>query len=499
MTTTTAAPNQARNPKVQAWLDARKPETLLIGGEWVAAESGKTFDTVNPTTEQVLASVSQAGPEDVEAAVTAARAAFESGPWSQMAPNERARLLRNLAGLMEENVAELAELETLDNGMTIGTAQAFMQVAIESIYYYAGAVQQVFGSTAPSAPGNFNYILRQPLGVVGAIIPWNAPVTAASWKIGPALAAGNTMILKPAESTPLTAIRLGELITEAGFPPGVFNLLTGFGPEVGQPMADHYGIDKLTFTGSVGTGRGILHAAANTNLKRVTLELGGKSPNIIFPDADMDAAVANSLAGFATISGQVCVAGTRLFVQRDVKDEVVEALTGAAESLTVGDPLDPATTMGPLANKAQFDRVQSYFEVGKGEGAVAKAGGETVDRPGYFVKPTVFDGVENSMRIAQEEIFGPVVSVIPFSDEYDAVLQGNDTTYGLAAAVWTRDISRAHTVARQIQAGTVWINTYLQLDPTMPFGGFKESGLGREFGPDWYQHFTEEKSVFVKL
>ncbi|MEU6561608.1 aldehyde dehydrogenase family protein [Nocardia nova] len=497
MTATTApVTGQARNPKVAQWLGNRRPG-LLIGNEWVPAKSGKTFATVNPATEQVLALVAEADRPDVDAAVASARAAFE-GPWSTLGPAQRARILRTFASLIEEHTDELAELETLDNGMTIATAKAFIGVAVESMFYFAGAAQQIFGQTAPSAPTNFNYVLREPIGVVGAITPWNAPICANVWKIAPVLAAGNTMILKPAEQTPLTALRLGELGMAAGLPPGVLNILTGFGPGAGSSISEHPGIDKITFTGSVETGRRILHAST-VNLKRVTLELGGKSPNIVFPDADMEGALANSLAGFSTISGQVCVAGTRLFVQRDIKDEFVENLSAVAANIKVGDPLDPGTTMGPLASAEQFERVKGYLDIGRSEGAVAASGGSAIAGKGYYVQPTIFDGVDNSMRIAQEEIFGPVVSVIPFTDEYDAVLQGNDTTYGLAAAVWTRDVSRAHQVARRIKAGTVWINTFLELDPTMPFGGYKESGLGREFGANWYQAYTEEKAVFVKL
>ncbi|MET9328113.1 aldehyde dehydrogenase family protein [Tsukamurella sp. NPDC003166] len=497
--TTALAPGAdlARNPKVRQWLADHRP-VLLIDNEWVPAKSGKTFETINPTNGQVLSIAAEADRADVDEAVKAAGRAFTEGPWSKMGPGEKARILRTFAGLIEANVDELAELEALDNGMTLATAKAFISVAVESLYYFAGAAQQIFGQTAPSAPTNFNYVLREPIGVVGAITPWNAPICANIWKIAPILAAGNTMVLKPAEQTPLTALRLGELAIEAGLPAGVLNIVTGFGPGAGSAIAEHPQIDKVTFTGSVETGRSILHASTG-NLKRITLELGGKSPNIVFPDADMSSAVATSLAGFATISGQVCVAGTRLFVQQDVKDEFVENLSTFAAGIKVGDPLDPETTMGPLASKEQFDRVTGYLDVGRAEGASVAVGGEVIGDQGYFVQPTVFDGVRNDMRIAQEEIFGPVVSVIPFSDEYDAVLQGNDTTYGLAAAVWTRDVSRAHTVARRIKAGTVWINTYLELDPTMPFGGYKQSGIGREFGANWYQHYTEEKSVFLKL
>ncbi len=494
---TSPARNQARSPKVHKWLDERKP-TLLINNEWVPAKSGKTFESINPATEQVLGRAAEADKADVDEAVRAAQAAFEAGPWSRMAPRERARVLRRLAASIEENLDELAELETLDNGMTLATAKGFVGMAAETLYYFAGAVQQVFGQTAPSAPSSLNYVLREPIGVVGAITPWNGPLATATWKIGTALAAGNTIILKPAEQTPLTAVRLGELAIEAGLPAGVLNVLTGFGPGAGSSIAEHPGIDKVSFTGSVEVGRSILHASAG-NLKRVTLELGGKSPNIVFPDADMEAALSNSLAGFCMLSGQVCIAGTRLFVQQDMKEEFVERLSTVASAIKTGDPFDPDTTMGPLASQEQYDRVRGYLDAGKTEGAIARTGGNLVDGSGYFVQPTIFDGVQNSMRIAREEIFGPVVSIIPFTDEYDAVLQGNDTTYGLGAAVWTRDVSRAHTVARKLKAGTVWINTYHGLDPTMPFGGYKQSGLGREFGANWYQHYTEEKSVYVKL
>jgi acyl-CoA reductase-like NAD-dependent aldehyde dehydrogenase len=495
--TSASTAGQPRNRKVVQWLTNRQA-ALLINNEWVPARSGKTFPTINPATEQVLAMAAEADNADVDAAVKAAGAAFTDGPWSRMGPAERARMLRRFAGAIEENIDELAELETLDNGMTVATARGFIEMAVESIYYFAGAAQQIFGQTAQSAPTNLNYVLREPVGVVGAITPWNAPICANAWKIAPALAAGNTVILKPAEQTPLTALRLGELGIEAGLPAGVLNILTGFGPRAGAAIAEHPLINKISFTGSAATGRAVLRASAG-NLKRVTLELGGKSPNIVFADANMDDALVNAVAGFVTISGQVCVAGTRLFVQRDIKDEFVERLSTQVDSITVGDPLDPSTTMGPVASAEQFERVSEYLRIGRAEGATATAGGSPVDRVGYFVQPTVFDNVDNSMRIAQEEIFGPVVSVIPFADEHDAVLQGNDTTYGLAAAVWTRDVTRAHSVARKIKAGTVWINTFGEIDPTMPFGGYKESGVGREFGANWYQHYTEEKSVFLKL
>jgi acyl-CoA reductase-like NAD-dependent aldehyde dehydrogenase len=487
----------ARNPKVREWLASVQPR-LLINNEWVPARSGKTFETINPASEQVLAVVAEGGQADVDDAVKAARRALEEGAWSRMGPADRSRLLRRFAGLMEEHADELAELESLDNGMTLGTAHIFLSLSIETMYYFAGAASLVTGHTMASDPSFFNYSIREPIGVCGAITPWNGPIIMAAFKIGPALAAGNTLILKPAEQTPLTAMRLAELAVEAGFPEGVLNLITGYGETAGAAITGHPGIDKVAFTGSTEVGKQIL-AASTGNLKRVTLELGGKSPNIVFPDANMELALPSSMVGFSIVSGQVCVAGTRLFVQRDFKDEFVEQLTNFTATIKLGDPLDPETTMGPLASKEQFDRVTEYLNTGKQEGATPLIGGDALDGAGYFVKPTIFDGVDNSMRIAREEIFGPVLSVIPFTDEYDAVLQGNDTSYGLAAAVWTSDLTRAHTVARKLKAGTVWVNNYLTTDPTMPFGGYKQSGVGRECGPNWYEHYTEEKAVYVKL
>jgi acyl-CoA reductase-like NAD-dependent aldehyde dehydrogenase len=488
--------SQARNPKVREWLEGHQPG-LFINNKFVPAKSGKTFEAINPATEEILALAAEGDKADVDDAVRAARAAFEDGPWSRMGAPERARLLRRFADLILENTDELAELEALNNGTPISTAKALMPLAAESLHFFAGSAITISGHTMPTPPSSFNYTLRDPIGVCGSIIPWNAPVVAAAWKIGPALAAGNTLILKPAEQTPLTAMMLAELALQAGIPAGVFNVITGYGPGAGSSIAEHPGIDKVSFTGSGEVGKTILRASTG-NLKRVTLELGGKSPNIVFPDADLERALRGSVAAFSFVSGQVCSAGTRLFVQRDFRDEFVEQLTTYTAGIKVGDPLDPETTMGPLASKEQFDRVKQYLDVGRDEGATVRTGGAMMDGRGYFVQPTIFDDVENSMRIAREEIFGPVVSVIPFTDEYDAVLQGNDSTYGLAAAVWTRDVNRAHTVARTLKAGTVWINTYFELDPSMPFGGYKESGLGRELGLDWYHHYTEEKSVFLR-
>ena len=492
-----AGDGRARNPRVREWLASAKPR-LLINGKWVPAKSGKTFETINPATEEVLALVAEGDKADVDEAVKAARYAIEQGPWSRMGPADRARFLRRFAGLIEENSDELAELETLDNGMTLATSQVFINLAIEVIYYFAGSASHINGETAPSDASMFNYTLREPIGVCGAITPWNGPIIMAAFKIGPALASGNTLIFKPAEQTPLTALRLGELALEAGLPEGVLNIVTGYGEGAGSAITGHLGIDKVAFTGSTEVGKQILLASAG-NLKRVSLELGGKSPNIVFPDANLDEAVPASLAAFSLVSGQVCVAGTRLFVQRDIKEEFVDQLSVYTASIKVGDPFDPETTMGPLSSKEQFDRVRGYLDAGKEEGAIARIGGNVEAGNGFYVQPTIFDGVSNTMRIAREEIFGPVVSVIPFTNEDDAVLQGNDTSYGLAAAVWTRDLSRAHTVARRLKAGTVWVNNYLTIDPTLPFGGYKQSGIGRECGEHWYEHYTEQKSVLVKL
>ena len=485
------------NPKVSEFV--RAPKLLLIGGKWVPAKSGKTFETINPATEEVLANVAEADQADVDEAVKAARRAFEEGKWAGMRPADRARYLFKIAELIDANAAELAQLETLDNGKAISESKNIdIPMAAETFRYYAGWVTKIYGETNPSAPDMLSYTLREPVGVCGQIIPWNFPLLMASWKLAPALACGNVSILKPAEQTPLTALRLGELIMEAGVPEGVVNILPGFGPGAGGAIAAHMGIDKVAFTGSTEVGREIMKAATG-NLKRVSLELGGKSPNIIFPDADLKAAAFGALMGVFLNQGQVCCAGTRVFVQEQMYDQFTDQLGQLAQNMKMGDPLDAGTRVGPLVSKEQFDRVTGYLEVGKREGAKLKAGGETGQGKGYFVKPTVFVDVNNSMRIAREEIFGPVAATIPFKDETDAVFQGNDTSYGLAAAVWTRDVSRAHAVARKLKAGTVWVNCYGMLDPISPFGGYKQSGFGRELGKYAIELYTEIKSVFVKL
>jgi acyl-CoA reductase-like NAD-dependent aldehyde dehydrogenase len=489
----------AAGAKSSAALDfLRRPKQLLIGGKWVPAKSGKTFETINPANEEVLALAAEGDKADVDAAVKVARTAYEEGKWSKIGPHQRARYLLKIADLIEQHADELATLESLNNGMAIGLARGMTAGAIDTFRYYAGWATKIYGETNPSDPAFFNYTLREPVGVCGQIIPWNGPIAMFAWKIAPALACGNVCIIKPAEQTPLTALRLGELILEAGIPEGVVNIITGFGETAGAAIASHPDIDKVAFTGSTEVGKLILQASAG-NLKRVSLELGGKSPNIIFADANLQQAVQTSLFGFTMLSGQVCCAGTRVFVQQDFHDEFVDHLTKYAASTKAGNPLDPKTTVGPLVSKEQFERVKGYLAIGKEEGATARVGGEAGTGKGYFVDPTVFTGVNNDMRIAREEIFGPVASVIPFKDETDAVLQGNDTTYGLAAAVWTNDVSRAHKVARALKAGTVWVNCYNNIDPISPFGGYKQSGIGRELGKHSIELYTQVKSVYVKL
>jgi acyl-CoA reductase-like NAD-dependent aldehyde dehydrogenase len=472
---------------------------LLINGKWQPAKSGKTFETVNPATEQVLTRVAEAGQADVDEAVKAARKAFEEGPWPRMRPAERAKYLMKLADLIEAHSAELARLDTLDGGRVIALTQGDAAGAAAGLREAAGWITKIYGETNPSAPEMFNYTLREPLGVCGIIIPWNGPFVLAASKPSMALACGNTVILKPAEQTPLSALRLGDLVLEAGFPEGVFNILTGFGPGAGSAIANHPDIDGISFTGSVSTGREILKAAA-VNLKKVTLELGGKSPNVIFPDADLEAALPGAVTGIFRNQGQVCFAGSRIFVQRDMYEEFAERFSKLADAIPIGDPLNADTRIGPLVSGTQYDRVTSYIQLGTTEGASIKTGG--TERPlerGYFVKPTVFVGVSNKMRIAQEEIFGPVAALIPFQDENDAVLQGNETTYGLGAGVWTRDVSRAHKVARSLKAGMVWVNCYGEGNLGSPFGGYKQSGIGREGGKYSADFYTQIKSVFVKL
>jgi len=473
---------------------------LLIGGEFVDALDGKVFDTINPSTGQVITQVAEGSAADVDRAVVAAREAFENGPWSRMKPNERAAAIWRLGDLLMADADEMGRIETLDQGKPFSFAKGGdVPAAAGLCHYRAGFATKLEGSTIPiSAAGNFHtYTRREALGVVGLIVPWNFPLTISAWKLAPALAAGNTVILKPAEATPLSALRLGQLALEAGFPPGVFNVVNGYGSTVGQRLAEHPGVDKVSFTGSTATGRRIL-AAASGNLKRVTLELGGKSANIIFPDADIEAAIAGSSAGIFFNAGQACAAASRLYVHDDVYDEVVAGMAEKARQIKVGDGFDPTSEIGPVASKEHFDRVSSYLEVGKGEGEVV-TGGARIGDQGYFIEPTIFAGAAEDSRIVTEEIFGPVVVASRFSDTDDVLRQANDTRYGLASGVWTSNVATAHSVAARIQAGTVWVNSYGVFDPSMPFGGMKESGWGREMGHDVMHDYTDVKTVCVNI
>src|SRR6059036_154782 len=475
---------------------------LFIDGQFVDAESGKTFNSPNPATGETFAEVAEADKADVDKAVAAARKAT-TGKWSKMSARDRGRLLYKLSQVIEQHAPELAELETRDNGKPIKESTYIdLPGVVENFEYFAGWATKIEGETIPVPGQMFNYTLREPVGVCGQIIPWNFPLLMAAWKLAPALACGNTSVLKPAEQTPLTALRLGELLQEAGVPDGVVNIVPGFGPTAGGALVRHPMVDKIAFTGSTEVGKEIHRETAST-LKRVSLELGGKSPNIVFSDADTDAAVQGALLGVFFCAGQVCCAGTRLFVEQKMHDEFADKLAKTAAGMKQGPGLDPETRIGPLVSEEQLDRVTGYLEAGKKEGAKPLIGGERNTakglEKGYYVKPTVFTGVRNDMKIAREEIFGPVVSVIPFKDEDDAVLQGNDTTYGLAAGVWTRDVSKAHRVARAIRAGTVWVNCYNVFDASAPFGGYKESGYGRELGRYAVDLYTQVKSVWLQI
>ncbi len=473
---------------------------LLINNRWVPSESGKTFATVNPSTGEEICQVAEADAADVDKAVKAARAAFEQGPWRKMRASERGRLLHRLADLIESHADELARLETLDNGKPLSIAKAVDVAKTVACYrYFGGWADKVQGKTIPIDGDFFCYTRHEPIGVVGQIIPWNYPMLMQAWKLAPALATGNTVVMKPAEQTPLSALRIGELIVEAGFPDGVVNLLPGFGPTAGAALARHMDVDKVAFTGSTEVGRLIMEAAAKSNLKRITLELGGKSPNIIFEDTDLDEAVEGAHLGLFVNQGQSCCAGSRVFVEEKIYDEFVEKSVARARKRRVGDPFDSKTDQGPQVDQTQLDRVMEYIESGRGEGATLACGGERVGDRGYFMQPTVFSGVQDDMKIAQEEIFGPVMSVISFKDVDEVIGRANRTPYGLAAGVWTRDIKKAHAVANGVRAGTVWVNCYHVLDTRAPFGGFKQSGMGRELGEYGLQEYTEVKTVMVRL
>jgi aldehyde dehydrogenase (NAD+) len=481
----------------QAAVSATK---LLINNRWVPSESGKTFATVNPSTGEEICQIAEADAGDVEKAVQAARAAFERGAWRKMPASERGRLLHRLADLIEKNGDQLAHLESLDNGKPVSIAKAVDVAATVSCFrYFAGWADKVHGKTIPIDGDYFCYTRHEPVGVVGQIIPWNFPMLMLAWKLAPALATGNTVVMKPAEQTPLSALRIGELIVEAGFPEGVVNLLPGFGPTAGAAIARHMDVDKVAFTGSTEVGALIMEAAAKSNLKRITLELGGKSPNIVFADTDLDEAVEGAHFGLFFNHGQCCCAGSRVFVEEKIYDQFVEKSAARARNRTVGDPFDPRTEQGPQVDETQFDKVMGYIESGRTEGAKLVCGGDRVGDRGYFVQPTVFADVQDEMKIAREEIFGPVMSIIPFKTADEVVARANRTTYGLAAAVWTRDIKKAHAIANSVRAGTVWVNCYNVLDTRAPFGGFKQSGIGRELGEYGLQQYTEVKTVTVKL
>jgi aldehyde dehydrogenase (NAD+) len=470
---------------------------LFIGGEWVASSGEEVIASVNPSTGETIAYIASGTAADVDRAVAAARAAFV-GPYARITPADRARIMLHLADLIELNLPELRTLDAIDMGKPIAYGPTEAKGAADVLRYFAGWTTKIAGQTLPnSRPGQLlSMTYKEPVGVVGSIIPWNGPWTAVLWKIAPALATGCTVVLKPAEEASLSTLRIGELIQQTDLPPGVINIVTGLGETVGAAMAAHPGIDKVSFTGSTETGRLIVKAAAG-NLKRLSLEMGGKSPDIIFADADLDRAVPGAAMGVFANTGQVCCAGTRLFVQRPVYDEVCERVASFGRTLRVGDSLDPQTAIGPLVSEAQFDRVRGYLAVGQDEGAVLVSGGERVGDVGFFIPPTVFAGVTDGMCIAREEIFGPVASVLPFDEEDEVITRANDTDYGLGGGVWTRDIGKALRVTKALRTGTVWVNTYLQLDPGVPFIGYKTSGWGSDLGPEAIDSYTVTKSVWI--
>jgi phenylacetaldehyde dehydrogenase len=490
-----------QNPAAQKFLQPRAKK-MLVGADWVAAASGRTIDAVNPATGEVIATVPEAGREDVDRAVKAARTAFETGPWRKMTPAERAKILWKIGDLIDANIDELSELETLDQGKPIWVGKyAEIPGAAEQFRYFAGQCSKIEGATIPTSinyqpPGKqiFAYTVKEPVGVVAAIVPWNSPIIMAAMKLAPALAAGCCVILKPAEDTSLTALRLGELMLEAGLPPGTVSILTGYGETVGAALAEHGGVDKVAFTGSTEVGRLILNAAKG-NLKKVTLELGGKSPAIIMPDADLDLAIPGAANAIYFNSGQVCVAGSRLYAHRSVFDKVVEGVAAIAKGMKLGNGLDPSTQIGPVVSRKQADRIQGYVQSGIDGGARAVAGGRQLGDQKTFIEPTLLVDVKPQMKCVQEEIFGPVVVATPFDSVEEVVGHANDSIYGLAASIWTQDLSHAHRIAAQVKSGTVWINCHLMFDASLPIGGMKQSGWGRESGHQAVDNFLELKTV----
>jgi len=474
---------------------------LFINGDFAPSASGKRFPTVNPATGETLGEIAEAGPEDLDRAVAAARAAFESGPWAEMKPRQRGKILLRAAERLQSRAEEIGRVETLDNGKPIfEAARIDMPAAAECLAYFGEYADKIYGDTHAGRPDAMLLTLREPVGVVGAITPWNFPLLQAMWKIAPALALGNTVVLKPASVTPLTALLFAEILAEAGLPPGAFNVVPGPGARIGQAMAEHPGIDKISFTGETATGKSILRAAAGT-VKRVSMELGGKSPNVVFADADLDAAAKGAINAIFYGKGELCSAGSRLLVEESAHDALIEKVVERAKKMVPGDPLDPKTRLGSLVSEKQRENVARYVELGRREGARLVAGGNPVSigGKGAFFEATVFDGVSPSMTIAREEIFGPVLAALTFRNEAEAVAVGNSTIYGLAAAVWTRDGKKALRTAKALKAGTVWVNAYNLYDPGLPFGGFKESGFGRERGHSALEEYTQVKSVWIDL
>lgn len=481
----------------------KAPQPMLIDGEWVTAACGELLDLLEPARGETLARVHAAGAPDVDRAVKAARRALADPAWARMAPAERSRILWRVGDLLEANADELGLVESLNNGKTLREGKDDVLTSADCFRFYAGCARQVLGETIPVDSGDLVYTLREPVGVCGQIVPWNYPLLMASWKVAPALACGCSVVLKPSEWTPLTALALGKLCLEAGVPAGAIHVLPGLGPVAGAALAAHGDVDKVAFTGSVATARKLLHASADSNMKRLSLELGGKSPIVVMPDADLDRVVEAAFWGIFANKGEICSASSRLLAHASVKDRLVEALAARARAMRVGDPLDPATEMGALVSRPQLDKVLRYIERGKAQGARVAAGGERLTDAaharGLFVAPTVFDRVEPAMDIAREEIFGPVLSVLSFEDDAEAVRIANGTSYGLVAAVFTRDVSRAHRVARELQAGVVWINRWNGFDHAAPFGGVKESGWGRELGRQALDLYTQTKTVWVRV